>query len=194
MRPVRQAVTRVQRAGFHAEVVRHADLTAAQLAEYAELAERWRGAQTERGFSMALGRLGDPTDTRCVLVVAYDAGGAVRGLLSFVPWGVRGVSLDLMRRDPEAVNGLTEFMVASLVESCRDLGVHRISLNFAMFREVFSDAERVGAGPVLRLTNAFLTAASRFWQLESLYLSNAKYVPHWSPRLVCYPRPARSRR
>ncbi|GAA1595969.1 bifunctional lysylphosphatidylglycerol synthetase/lysine--tRNA ligase LysX [Kribbella sancticallisti] len=188
MRPVRQAVTRAQRAGYHAEVVRHGDLSPDTLAEYVRLAEQWRGAQTERGFSMALGRLGDPADARCVMVIARDADGAVRGLLSFVPWGVRGVSLDLMRRDTESVNGLMEFMVHALVDACGDLGVHHISLNFAMFREIFSDAERVGAGPVLRLTNALLTAASRFWQLESLYQSNEKYLPRWSPRLICYER------
>ncbi|TWD79937.1 lysyl-tRNA synthetase class II [Kribbella amoyensis] len=190
MRPVRQAVTRAQRAGYHAEVVRHGDLSPATLAEYVRLAEQWRGARTERGFSMALGRLGDPADARCVMVIARDTDGTVRGLLSFVPWGVRGVSLDLMRRDPDSVNGLMEFMVTALVDACGDLGVHRISLNFAMFREIFSDAERVGAGPFLRLTNALLTAASRFWQLESLYLSNEKYLPRWSPRLVCYSRGA----
>ncbi|WP_132210059.1 bifunctional lysylphosphatidylglycerol synthetase/lysine--tRNA ligase LysX [Kribbella steppae] len=190
MRPVRQAVTRVQRTGYHAEVVRHGDLSPEILSEYVHLAEQWRGAQTERGFSMALGRLGDPADARCVMVIARDAEGTVRGLLSFAPWGVRGVSLDLMRRDPESVNGLMEFMVTSLVDACGDLGLHRISLNFAMFREIFSDAERVGAGPVLRLTNALLTAASRFWQLESLYQSNEKYLPRWSPRLICYSRGA----
>ncbi|TCC11198.1 bifunctional lysylphosphatidylglycerol synthetase/lysine--tRNA ligase LysX [Kribbella soli] len=190
MRPVRQAVTRVQRAGYHAEVVRHGDLSPETLARYVHLAEKWRGARTERGFSMALGRLGDPADSRCVMVIARDADGVVRGLLSFAPWGVRGVSLDLMRRDPESVNGLMEFMVTSLIDACGDLGVHRISLNFAMFREIFSDAERVGAGPVLRLTNALLTAGSRFWQLESLYQSNEKYLPRWSPRLMCYSRGA----
>ncbi|WP_371405547.1 bifunctional lysylphosphatidylglycerol synthetase/lysine--tRNA ligase LysX [Kribbella sp. NBC_00662] len=190
MRPVRQAVTRVQRAGYHAEVVRHGDLSPETLAQYVHLAERWRGARTERGFSMALGRLGDPADARCVMVIARDADGVVRGLLSFVPWGVRGVSLDLMRRDPESANGLMEFMVTSLIEASGDQGIHRISLNFAMFREIFSDAERVGAGPVLRLTNALLTGASRFWQLESLYQSNEKYLPRWSPRLMCYSRGA----
>ncbi|MDX6279806.1 MAG: lysyl-tRNA synthetase, class [Kribbellaceae bacterium] len=190
MRPVRQAVTRAQRAGYHAEVLRHGDLSPDALSQYVKLAEKWRGAQTERGFSMALGRLGDPADARCVMVIARDSEGAVRGLLSFAPWGVRGVSLDLMRRDPESVNGLMEFMVNALVEACGDLGVHHISLNFAMFREIFSDAERVGAGPVLRLTNALLTAASRFWQLESLYQSNEKYLPRWSPRLICYSRGA----
>ena len=28
--------------------------------------------------------------------------------------------------------------------------------------------------------------ASRFWQLESLYRSNAKYLPSWVPRFLCY--------
>jgi lysyl-tRNA synthetase class 2 len=43
---------------------------------------------------------------------------------------------------------------------------------------------------VLRLTSALLTAGSRFWQLESLYQSNEKYLPRWSPRLMCYSRGA----
>ena len=60
---------------------------------------------------MALGRLEDPLDGDCVLVEARDAEGALRGFLSFVPWGRNGLSLDLMRRDPTADNGLVELMV-----------------------------------------------------------------------------------
>ncbi|MBV9594981.1 MAG: bifunctional lysylphosphatidylglycerol synthetase/lysine--tRNA ligase LysX [Actinobacteria bacterium] len=186
MRPVRQAVMRVRRAGYTVAVRRHSEISAEELAEIDRLAEQWRGDQTERGFSMALGRMGDPTDGRCVLVTAHDLDGRVRGLLSFIPWGVRGVSLDLMRRDKSAENGLTEFMVAGLVEACPDLGVRHISLNFAMFRGIFEAAESVGAGPITRLTNASLSVASRFWQLETLYKSNAKYLPRWVPRFLVF--------
>ncbi|MCU7729099.1 bifunctional lysylphosphatidylglycerol synthetase/lysine--tRNA ligase LysX [Actinoplanes sp. KI2] len=186
MRPVRRAVTRVREAGYTAQVRRQGAIGATELAELDQLAAAWRGDETERGFSMALGRLGDPADARCVVVTAHDPGGAVRGLLTFVPWGVRGLSLDLMRADRQAENGLTEFMVASLMEACADLGIRRISLNFAMFRSVFSSAESVGAGPVTRLSDAVLSVASRFWQLESLYRANAKYLPAWYPRFLCY--------
>ena len=55
-----------------------------------------------------------------------------------------------------------------------------------MFRGVFSAAERVGAGPAVRLTSRVLTFASRFWQIESLYRSNARYLPRWVPRYLCY--------
>ncbi|MER7274569.1 bifunctional lysylphosphatidylglycerol synthetase/lysine--tRNA ligase LysX [Dactylosporangium sp. NPDC000244] len=186
MRPVRQAVTRVRRAGYAAEVRRHGELDPATVADVARLAESWLGDAPERGFSMALGRLGDPSDERCVMVVARDAEGRIRGLLSFVPWGANGLSLDLMRADRTAENGVNEFMIAGLVEACRELRVRQISLNFAMFRAVFSSAERVGAGPVVRLTDTALSVASRFWQLESLYRANAKYRPVWLPRFLCY--------
>ncbi|MEU5693784.1 bifunctional lysylphosphatidylglycerol synthetase/lysine--tRNA ligase LysX [Actinosynnema sp. NPDC020468] len=189
-RAVRQAVSRVERAGYTTRVRRHAEIPPDEMASILDLAQRWRGAQTERGFSMALGRLGDPTDGRCVMVEAYDSSGDLRGLLSFVPWGRRGVSLDLMRRDRGAENGLNEFMVAELADAAGKLGVQRISLNFAMFRAVFEEGEKIGAGPVLRAWRSVLGLASRFFQLESLYRSNAKYSPEWLPRYLCYSRAA----
>ncbi len=186
MRQVRQAVTRVTAAGYTVDVRRHSELSTEELAEIEHLAEAWRGEETERGFSMALNRLGDPVDGRCVVITANDRDGTIRGFLSFVPWGVRGLSLDLMRRDRAAENGLNEFMVAKLAEACPCMGVRRISLNFAVFRSVFFEADRVGAGPVTRLTDAVLSFASKFYQLETLYRSNDKYRPEWVPRVLCY--------
>ena len=92
MRPVRQAVTRVERCGYTTQVRRHDELGDDELAELSRLADDWRGNETERGFSMALNRLGDRADGRCVVITAHDTRGAVRGFLSFVPWGSRGLS------------------------------------------------------------------------------------------------------
>jgi lysyl-tRNA synthetase, class II len=190
-RSVRQAVNRIERAGFTTKVRRHSEIPDDEMLALLTAAQHWRGAQTERGFSMALGRLGDPSDGRCVMVEAYDADGRLRGLLSFVPWGRRGLSLDLMRRDREGGNGLNEFMLAALIEASGRLGAQRISLNFAMFRAVFEGGEKIGAGPVLRAWRRILSLASRFFQLESLYRSNAKYGPEWEPRFLCYGRTRR---
>src|SRR5205823_2868333 len=81
---------------------------------------------------------------------ALDADGREAALLSFAPWGGGGLSLDLMRRDRASDNGLMEFMVAEVVAAAPRLGVERISLNFAVFRAVFEEGSRIGAGPVLR--------------------------------------------
>src|SRR5262249_20958237 len=151
-----------------------------------DLAARWRDTETERGFSMALGRLGDPADGRCVLVEALDPDGQQAALLSFTPWGEHGLSLDLMRRDRSAGNGVVEFAVAGLVGEAPRLGIDRISLNFATFRAVFADGARIGAGPVLRAWRRLLLFLSRWYQLEALYRSNMKYHPEWVPRFLCF--------
>ncbi|MFE2449846.1 phosphatidylglycerol lysyltransferase domain-containing protein, partial [Streptomyces sp. NPDC059426] len=186
IRSVRQAHHRVERAGYTVRVSRHEDMPPHEMAEMIELADDWRDGATERGFSMALGRLGDPQDGRCVMLVCRDADGRPRALLSFVPWGADGLSLDLMRRDRDSDNGLFEFMVLELIQRAGDLGVTRVSLNFAMFRAVFERGYRLGAGPVLRLWRSLLTFFSRWWQIESLYRANAKYRPIWEPRFLLY--------
>ena len=187
MQPIRRAVRRIRRLGYTITVQRHEELEDGRLAELARSADRWRVDETERGFSMALGRLGDPLDGRSVAVLAHDREGTLRGLLSLVPWGQRGLSLDLMRRDRASDNGLNEAMVAALVQHARsEWGITRVSLNFAMFRGVFGAAERVGAGPLVRLTHRLMRFASRYWQIESLYRTNARYRPRWETRYFCY--------
>ncbi|MGD1241716.1 bifunctional lysylphosphatidylglycerol synthetase/lysine--tRNA ligase LysX [Mycobacterium seoulense] len=186
MRGVRQAVTRARRAGLTVRIRRHRDISAEEMAETIARADAWRDTQTERGFSMALGRLGDPADGDCLLVEALDRDGAVAAMLSLVPWGTTGVSLDLMRRSPQSPNGTIELMVSELALTAETLGISRISLNFAMFRSAFEQGAQLGAGPVARLWRGLLLFFSRWWQLETLYRSNMKYQPEWVPRYACY--------
>lgn len=221
MAPVRQAVTRATRAGATVRLRFSRDIPAAELDHLRELADVWRAGEDERGFSMALGRLGDPSDPSdpdCVIVEALmpaapepttapaqggatpgDASGATRAdvvstdpgervvaILSFVPWGRTGLSLDLMRRSPQAPSGTFELLVSDLCRRSDELGIRRLSLNFAMFRSAFEAGEQLGAGPVARMWRRILRFLSRWWQLESLYKANEKYDPAWSPRMLCY--------
>ncbi|MFI6091187.1 bifunctional lysylphosphatidylglycerol synthetase/lysine--tRNA ligase LysX [Streptomyces sp. NPDC051218] len=187
MRVTRQAVNRVRRTGATTRIRRHSTLTDEEMEAIVDKADAWRDTETERGFSMALDRLGDPEDGDCLLVEALDADGRLIALLSLVPWGKDGISLDLMRRDrATAPNGVMEFMVAELCAGAGKFGVRRISLNFAVFRSVFEEGARIGAGPVLRLWRKLLLFFSKWWQLEALYRSNAKYHPEWYPRFICY--------
>ncbi|MGW5123154.1 phosphatidylglycerol lysyltransferase domain-containing protein [Streptomyces sp. NPDC004069] len=190
MRTVRQAYNRVARAGYTVRVRRHEDIPAHEMAYLVDRADDWRDGPTERGFSMALGRLGDPRDGRCVMLECHDDRGELRALLSFVPWGPHGLSLDVMRRDRHAGNGLMEFMVLDLLRRARQIGVTQVSLNFAVFRSVFERGARLGAGPVLRLWRSLLGLFSRWWQIESLYRANAKYRPIWEPRFLLFEKSA----
>ncbi|MFF4789979.1 MULTISPECIES: phosphatidylglycerol lysyltransferase domain-containing protein [unclassified Streptomyces] len=192
MRNVRQMVKRIERAGYETRVRRIRDLGGTELERIRRAAEDWRGTDTERGFSMALGRIGDPADGECLIATAHkqDAEpgeyGDLKAILHFVPWGGDGVSLDLMRRDRSADPGMNELLIVAALQAAPKLGITRISLNFAMFRSALARGEKIGAGPVLRAWRGLLVFLSRWFQIESLYKFNAKFQPRWEPRFVVY--------
>jgi lysyl-tRNA synthetase class 2 len=113
----------------------------------------------------------------------------LKALLHFVPWGSDGLSLDLMRRDRSAQPGLNDFMIVETIKAAQDLGIKRISLNFAAFRSALERGERIGAGPITRLWRRFLLFLSRWFQIESLYKFNAKFGPMWVPRFLVFTGP-----
>ncbi len=185
MTPVRHAVKRARRAGITVAFRRQEEIGPEEIEELRTAADSWRGEEPERGFSMALDRLGDPADFAVLTATARDAQGRLMAVLRFVPWGRSGVSLDLMRRCPDAPNGVIELVVAELMRAATRLGVRKVSLNFVMFRSVYADADRFGAGALNRLSYTLLGSLDRFWQLERLYRSNQKYQPEWKPRYLC---------
>jgi lysyl-tRNA synthetase, class II len=186
MRNVRQMVNRVAKSGYKAEVRRVGDIPRQELDRIIRAADHWRGSHTERGFSMALGRLGGRGDGDCVLVTAEE-NGVLRAVLQFVPWGHDGLSLDLMRRDRNAQAGLNDFLIVESIKAAPELGIKRLSLNFAMFRAALERGEKIGAGPVLKAWRNLLVFLSRWFQIESLYKFNAKFSPTWEPRFFVYP-------
>jgi len=186
MRNVRQAVARAERAGLVVSCSRLSQLQPDDVARLAELAELWRGAPVERGFSMALGRVDAARDPESVMVVA-ELDGRPMALLLLVPWGDDGLSLDLMRRDDHAPSGVNELMITRLLDAAPGFGAVRVSLNFAVFREAIERSERIGVGPVTKFWGRILRLVSRGTQVDALYRFNAKFEPEWRRRYLAYP-------
>lgn len=186
LKSVRQMGNKARKEGYATVTKKISELTAEERSKLARLAQEWRRGGDERGFSMALGRFCDLQDPDAVVTWA-QVGDSYKALLQFVPWGMDGLSLDLMRRSSDAVSGVNELLITSTIEYSRQNGIARISLNFATFRSIFEKGERLGAGPITRFNHKVLILMSRFVQMESLYRFNAKFQPIWEPRYVLFP-------
>jgi lysyl-tRNA synthetase class 2 len=183
IKKVRQAVMRVQRHGYTAELLRHGDLTPVQLAELEVVSERWRDGAPERGFSMALDTLHGEHLSETLVVVARDSEGVARGFLHYVPtYGRAAVSLSFQRREHGTPNGLIDFLVVQSILMLRDRGIEEVSLNFAAFARML----RSPASAVERLLGRVAILGDRFFQIESLYRFNRKFHPRWEPRYLLY--------
>ena len=186
MKNVRQMVNQIKRKEYSTSIRKISEIGASELQSLSALAEKWRRGGSERGFSMALGRFCDPTDPNLVISIAIKNGEPM-GMLQFIPWGTDGLSLDSMRRSPNADPGINELLISETIIYAKARGISQISLNFATFRSIFEKGERLGASPLTRTSHRILVFLSRFFQMESLYRFNVKFRPIWTPRYILFP-------
>jgi lysyl-tRNA synthetase class 2 len=189
IRKVRQSVTRLEREGYSAQVVRSGEIDAPLAGRIAEIAERWRGDRAETGYSMAFaGAEVDPSRDD-LYVIARDATGEPRGFLHFgiVP-AARALSLSSMRRERDTPNGLNEFLICRALEHARADGIACVSMNFAAFALLLDPPAPLD--PLSRLERRVLARLAGRFQLERLLAFNQKFAPEWKPRYAAYPNVA----
>jgi len=189
VRKVRQAVARVERAGWEIVTAPAGALGARELAELAEAEGRWRARQPRLcGWAMTLGRLwGAPEDEDALYVLARDPGGALRAFLRFARHA-HGLSLDAMRRgEVDEPNGLGETMVVAALRAAAAEGLAEVSLNFAGFAHVMA-ADPAGLRARERALRRLLRRLHGRFQLERLARFNDKFFPAWRPRYLLYRR------
>ena len=190
MKNVREMINKTKRLGYTIEVCKVVDLNL-EIKDYLHAKSiEWRYGEKERGFSMALDRFLSEIDDQELIVLARKEG-ELSAFMTFSPWGRRGISLDRMQRSRNADTGVNELIINGVIEYARSNQIERISLNFAAFRSIFEEAERISAGPVLRLKRNFLRFVSKWVQVESLYRFNAKFQPEWNPRYLIFPGPSK---
>ena len=142
-----------------------------------------RQGEVERGYSMTLSRMFDQRDTGLLLAVCFDADGRPVAFNQYVPASqVQGYSLDVMRRtaNPDAPNGLTDFVIIETIGWMAENGYRGLGLNFATMREIVAGEAR--SGPWMSMERSVLHHFSDTMQIESLWRFNKKYDPAWVPR------------
>jgi len=183
---LRQAVNRIERAGYLTTFHDPSALEPELRAQIEAMSEESRQGDVERGFSMTLSRLFDPEDTGLLLSVTRSAEGRVDAFCQWVPAAaIGGWSLDVMRRrtDVEGLpNGLVDANIVATIAQLAGRGERGLGLNFAMMREVLegdSTGSRIDA-----ITRPLLQRLSEGTQMGTLSTFNDKFDPDWVPRYV----------
>jgi lysyl-tRNA synthetase class 2 len=181
MKKVRQAVGRVERAGYRAEVARLGDLDAPTRRQVADVIAAW-GEKAAHGFVMEL-PLSDPAASSSLVVLARDGDGRVRAFVHVVPTPAgRCWSLSSTPHERGLPNGVVDFLVVRMIERAAELGLERVSLNFAAYRGWIHEP----ATPFQRVMGRVVLVLDRFFQIERLHRFNQKFRPEWVPRYMLY--------
>jgi lysyl-tRNA synthetase class 2 len=183
MKGVRSSVRRVERTCTF-KLLLEKDASPTLREQLDAVRDRWRAGTAERGFTMELGGAVSAGREDLLLAVASDAEGRPLGFLRLVPcFGEDpGWSLDLMQHDPDAPNGMTEFLIAKTAMALGGQGYRRLSMNFAAWGRLFSPDVKLSAAQ--RAQRKVAQVLDPFFQITSLRDFNAKFDPEWEPRSI----------
>jgi len=182
---IRQSSGRVERT-YTYEWMSETEASKELLKELNDISKLWRGKAPERGFTMTLNQDVEGTNPDFRLCIARDVDGKPGGFLRVVPiYGERtGYTLDIMRRDPNTPNGMTEFLLTRTIMKLDELGFERFSMNFAAWGRLFEDD--VDYTFTQRIVKLVLNLMSPFYQIKSLKEFNQRFYPEWVPRCIAY--------
>lgn len=197
---LRHAVSRVERAGYTTTFHDPAHLEPELAEQLRAMAEESRRGESERGFSMTLSRLLDPSDEGLWLSVTRNAEGRVDAFIQWVPArDIDGWSLDVMRRRLDVAdlpNGLIDFTIAQTIAQLGDEGgphgigtgdgARGLGLNFAVMRGVLKGES---SSRLDGLVKPLLQRFSKGTQMETLATFNEKYDPTWTARWLMVDAP-----
>jgi phosphatidylglycerol lysyltransferase len=187
---VRTALNRAARDGIEAQWHLFAQAPPALAAQVRAISDTWLAAKglPELGFTLGgVEQLADE-EVRCLLAV--DGDGRVHAVTSWLPvhrdGRVVGWTLDLMRRGPDAANGVMEFLVASAALHCQAEGAEFLSLSGAPLAR----RDEVPPTGLAQLLDRLGTTLEPVYGFRSLLAFKAKFQPEYRPLLLAYPDPA----
>lgn len=177
---MRSALRRVERSGHRLEELAQ-PIDDATMAELREVSDAWLASGGHRERTFTVGRF-DPDYLRSTtVVVVRDASDRIQAFVNVLPSYHSDIgNFDLMRRRPDSVNGVMEFLFVGLIERFRGEGRTGMSLGLAPLANIEGDTV---VDRALRLIQAYGGAAFSFGGLSTF---KARFDPEWQPRYLAY--------
>ena len=187
---VRSSINRAERAGVRTLWTSYPALTPAQLAQIDEISEAWVAEKELPEMGFTLGGVDELRDPAVGLMLALDADDRVQAVTSWLPTcadgQVIGWTLDFMRRAPDGMNGVMEFVIARAAERFRDEGIEFMSLSAAPLAAGTVSEQQNAAARTLAFIGARLEPVYGF---RSLFAFKRKFQPEFRPLAMAYPDP-----
>ena len=185
IRTARQAVHRLERNGYHAEVLMAGDAPPALRAELVAVERAWLRGQARKGFAMELDSLFRLGGSDAMFVIGRDPHGRVAGFLHLAACPASSsLSLSTMPRLRDTPNGFTAWLIVEAVSWARCHRYAHLSLNFSPFAGLLGP--QAGLQSVQRLQRRVLLRLKGVMalQLDNLLRFNGQFSPAWVPRYV----------
>ena len=186
---LRNDLRRIEKAGVTLESYGpDAPPEADAITEMEAISEGWRRAHRAKEGSFAMGGFDPDSDlfrsSRYFIARDTDTG-RMLAFTTFVPvYGedaTRGWALDLMRRRPDALHGVMDFLIISAAQTFTEEGANQVSLGLSPLAGADDMAEAAALSHVRRF---LFTRLNRVYNFQGLHTFKSKFATDWQPRYL----------
>ncbi|MCU1530019.1 MAG: hypothetical protein JWP75_3782, partial [Frondihabitans sp.] len=191
---VRSSINRAAKSGVRAEWTSYSSLPPALARQISDISEQWVAEKDLPEMGFTLGGLDELMDHDVALMLAIDDTQQVIAVTSWLPsyrdGRVIGWTLDFMRRRPESMNGVMEFVIASTALRAQADNVEFVSLSAAPLAGTSPDpGDETNASQTERLLAFLARVLEPAYGFQSLLTFKLKFQPEFVPLLMAYPDP-----
>lgn len=183
---VRTSLNRAGREEVSFRLTRLADEPWGVRAQLRAISEQWVGDKGLPEMRFTLGTLDEAEDPEVRLALAIDARGSIDGFLSWLPVygddGVRGWTLDLMRRREGGFPAVMEFLIGSSAAAFRDDGAEIMSLSGAPLAHEYPPEAQL----IAQLSDRLAGALEPVYGFGSLHRFKEKFHPRYETLYLVY--------
>jgi lysylphosphatidylglycerol synthetase-like protein (DUF2156 family) len=183
---VRSSINRAERAGVTAVRTGWDRCSLGLRSQITAISEEWVADRRLPELEFTLGGIEELKDPEVQLLLAVGPDERVEGVTSWLPTYRDGVvvgwTLDFMRRRTDGMNGVMEFLIASMALQLRDEGVEFLSLSVAPLAVS-------GDGELPRALGALARILEPAYGFRSLAAFKDKFQPELRPVLLAFPDP-----
>ncbi|GAA3864795.1 DUF2156 domain-containing protein [Leifsonia kafniensis] len=190
---IRSSINRADRAGVRAEWTSFRALPVLLSLQIAEISEQWVQEKELPELGFTLGGLDELRDPAVRLMLAVDADDRVQAVTSWLPSYRDGVvigwTLDFMRRRPESMNGVMEFLIAQTARMMSERPeIEFLSLSAAPLAT--SPQQGVTGEPSdlpARMLDFLGRVLEPVYGFRSLFAFKRKFQPELQPLIMAFP-------
>jgi phosphatidylglycerol lysyltransferase len=183
---VRSSINRAGRAGVTSMRTDWERCSRAVRSQITAISEEWVAERRLPELEFTLGGIDELKDPGVRLLLAVGPEDRVEGVTSWLPTyrdgAVVGWTLDFMRRRADGMNGVMEFLIASMALQARDEGVEFLSLSVAPLA-----VSGEGEDELPRALGALARILEPVYGFRSLAAFKEKFQPELRPVVLAYP-------
>lgn len=178
----RSKVSQLEKTGVRAKYY-EPPIDSRVLAAVREVSDEWLRIPGRRERSFTLGSFDEDYLRHTPLLTAESAEGRILGFVNVIPGAPGECTCDLMRRRPDAPNGVMDYLFVKVFQLSKERGYKQFNLGMA---PMAGFQEREEASVHERAVHAFFQHLNFLFSYKGLRAYKAKFATRWEPRFVYY--------